>query len=166
MYESRRKSIGNKRVDLSDECRNAIIKAYGEFDNKFYAYDKKSVESRVFNNEDFGFYKITIESPLKDGEGKVVLKKGKPAPDASLRDTESVPLTEDIKEYFEREVLPYNSEAWIDESKTVVGYEIPFTRHFYKYVAPEKSEVIAERISAIELELVTSLKSLFKKDGE
>ena len=166
MYETRRKSIGNKRVDLSDECRSAIIKAYGEFDNKFYEYDKKSVESKVFNNEDFGFYKITVESPLKDEDGKIVLKKGKPAPDTSLRDTENVPLTENIQEYFEREVLPYNPEAWVDENKTVIGYEIPFTRHFYKYVAPEKSDVIAERISAIETDLMASLKSLFEKDGE
>ena len=166
MYETRRKSIGNKRVDLSDECRSAIIKAYGEFDNKFYEYDKKSVESKVFNNEDFGFYKITVESPLKDEDGKIVLKKGKPAPDTSLRDTENVPLTENIQEYFEREVLPYTPEAWDDDHNTAPGYEIPFTRHFYKYVAPEKSDVIAERISAIETDLMASLKSLFEKDGE
>jgi type I restriction enzyme M protein len=166
MYESRRKSIGNKRVDLADDCREAIITAYGEFTNKFYDHGTKSVESKVFNNEDFGFYKITVESPLKDEKGKIVLKKGKPTPDTSLRDTENVPLTENIREYFEREVLPYNPEAWIDENKTVVGYEIPFTRHFYNYVTPEKSDVIAERISAIEIDLMASLKSLFGKDGE
>lgn len=166
MYETRRKSIGNKRVDLSDECREAIVKAYGEFSNKYYEYGNKSVESKVFNNEDFGFHKITVESPLRDENGMPVLKKGKPVPDTLLRDTENVPLTEDIYEYFNREVLPYNSEAWIDEGKTVIGYEIPFTRHFYKYVAPEKSEAIAERISAIEVDLMASLKSLFGKDGE
>lgn len=166
MYEKRRKSIGNKRVDISEDCREAIVKAYGDFQNKFYQYDEKSVESKVFNNEDFGYYKITVESPLKDDDGKIVMKAKKPAPDPLKRDTENVPLTDDIKAYFQREVLPYNLEAWIDESKTVIGYEIPFTRHFYKYVAPEKSEVIAERISAIELELMASLKSLFGKDGE
>lgn len=166
MCEKRRKSIGNKRVDISEDCREAIVKAYGDFQNKFYQYDEKSVESKVFNNEDFGYYKITVESPLKDDDGKIVMKAKNPAPDPSKRDTENVPLTDDIKAYFQREVLPYNPEAWIDESKTVIGYEIPFTRHFYKYVAPEKSEVIAERISAIELELMASLKSLFGKDGE
>ncbi|MBB6402668.1 type I restriction enzyme M protein [Methanococcus maripaludis] len=166
MYEKRRKSIGNKRVDLSEDCRAAIVQAYGEFTDKFYDYGDKSVESKVFNNGDFGFYKITIESPLKDDKGKIVMKKGKPTPDTSKRDTENVPLTEDIEEYFEREVLPYNPEAWIDEKKTTIGYEIPFTRHFYKYVAPEKSDAIAERICTIEAELTGSLKSLFGKDGE
>jgi type I restriction enzyme M protein len=166
MYEKRRKSIGNKRVDLSEDCRAAIVQAYGEFTDKFYDYGDKSVESKVFNNEDFGFYKITIESPLLDEKGKIVMKKGKPAPDTSKRDTENVPLTDNIKNYFEREVLPYNPDAWVDESKTVIGYEIPFTRHFYKYVAPEKSDAIAERICVIEAELTGSLKSLFGKDGE
>jgi len=166
MYVKRRKSIGNKRVDLSTDCREAIVKAYGEFSDKYYDYGEKSVESKVFNNEDFGYYKITVESPLKDEKGKIVIKKGKPAPDTSKRDTENVPLTEDIEEYFKREVLPYNPEAWIDDKKTTIGYEIPFTRHFYKYVAPEKSDMVAERICVIEAELTGSLKSLFGKDGE
>ncbi|MBM7408743.1 type I restriction-modification system subunit M [Methanococcus maripaludis] len=166
MYEKRRKSIGNKRVDLSEDCRKVIVQAYGEFTDKYYDYGEKSVESKVFNNEDFGFYKITVESPLKDDNGKIVMKKGKSTPDTSKRDTENVPLTEDIEEYFKREVLPYNSEAWIDEKKTTIGYEIPFTRHFYKYVAPEQSDAIAERICTIEAELTGSLKSLFGKNGE
>ncbi len=166
MYEKRRKSIGNKRVDISEECREAIVTAFGEFDNKYYDIGEKSVESKVFRNEDFGYYKITVETPLKDEKGNTVIKNKKPVADTSKRDNESVPLTEDIKEYFNREVIPYNPEAWIDENKTVIGYEIPFTRHFYKYVAPEKSDVIAERISAIELDLMASLKSLFGKDGE
>jgi type I restriction enzyme M protein len=172
MYVKRKKAIGNKRVDLDDSCREAIVTAYGEFNNKLYDFGEQSVESKVFNNEDFGYYKITVESPQITETGKIIKKKGEPVADTSKRDTENVPIiigrdqVEVIKEYFEKEVLPYNLNAWVDENKTKIGYEIPFTRHFYKYVAPEKSEVIAERISAIENDLMASLKSLFEKDGE
>lgn len=85
--------------------------------------------------------------------------------DTSKRDFENVPLTEDIDSYFEREVKPYNPEAWIEKSKTKVGYEIPFTRYFYKYEAPEKAEVIAERIRNHEKEIMASLEKLFGKVG-
>lgn len=172
MYVKRRKSLGYKRVDLDDDCREAIVKAYGEFENKFYDYGMQSVESKVFNNEDFGFYKIVVESPQVDENGRIVLKKMQQVADSSKRDTENVPMIlgreqdEVIKKYFEKEVLPYNPNAWVDESKTKIGYEIPFTRHFYKYVAPEKSSVIVERISTIESDLMASLKSLFERDGE
>ena len=172
MYAKRKKGLGYKKVDLDDACREAIVNAYGEFENKFYDFGEQSVESKVFNNEDFGYYKITVESPQLDENGKVILKKKQPVADASKRDTENVPMIfgrdrdEVIKEYFEKEVLPYNPDVWIDESKTKIGYEIPFTRQFYKYVAPEKSEVIADRISAIESDLMASLKSLFERDGE
>lgn len=172
MYFKRRKSLGFKRVDLDDACRTAIIKAYGDFENKFYSYGEQSVESKVFNNEDFGYYKIVVESPQVDEDGKIILKKKQPVADASKRDTENVPMIlgkdqdEVIREYFEKEVLPYNPDAWVDENKTKIGYEIPFTRHFYKYVAPVKSEAIAERISTIENDLMASLKSLFEKGGE
>lgn len=173
MYEKRRKSIGNKRVDLSEFCREAIVKAFGDFANKLYEYDGVyKVESKVFNNEDFGYYKITVESPQIDEDGNKILKKGKPVIDTKKRDTENVPMIigreQDvvIEEYFEEEVLPYNPDAWLDQKKTKIGYEIPFTRHFYKYIAPEKSEDIATRISTLETELMASLKSLFNKDGE
>lgn len=160
MYEKRRKSIGSKRVDITEECRELIVQAYGEFMNKEYTLDDRRVESKILNNEDFGFHKVTVESPEKDEEGNIVLKKGKPKADTNLRDTEDIPLTEDIDEYFEREIKPFNSEAWIDKKKTKVGYEIPFTRLFYKYVAPEKSEVIAKRISEIEARIVKSFEAL------
>lgn len=173
MFEKRRKSIGNKRVDLTVECRNAIVKAFGDFTDKLHEYDgEKQVESKIFNNEDFGYYKIVIESPQVDEDGNKILKKGKPVADTKKRDTENVPMTigreqdEVIKEYFEKEVLPYNSDAWVDFNKTKIGYEIPFTRHFYKYVAPESSDIIAERISTLESDLMVSLKLLFGKDGE
>jgi type I restriction enzyme M protein len=97
--------------------------------------------SRIFRNEDFGYRTITVERPLRDRAANVVLggkgkKKGKPQPDASLRDTENVPLSEDVAAYFEREVKPHAPDAWIDESKTKVGYEIPFNRHFYVFEPP------------------------------
>ena len=171
-FEKRRKSLGYKRVDIDDVSRALIVQAFGEFDNQVYSEGDKIVESKVFNNEDFGYYKITVETPLYDESGKIVKKGGKKVADTSKRDSENVPMIfgrdkdEVIKEYFEKEVQPYNPDAWIDENKTKIGYEIPFTRHFYKYVAPEKSDDIAKRIVAIEQELMASLKSLFGNGGE
>lgn len=167
MYEKRRKSIGNKRVDIDDVSRDLIVKAYGEFENKSYSIGDKNLESKVFNNDDFGYYKIIVETPEYDENSKVVKKNGKKVVDTSKRDSESVTMIfgreqeEVIKEYFDKEVLPNNPDSWIDKNKTTIGYEIPFTRHFYKYVAPEKSAVIAKRIKIIEQELMTSLNSLF-----
>lgn len=166
MVVQRRKSIGNKRYDITDACREIIVKAYGEFQNKTYELDSKSLESKIIENVDFGFNKITIESPLRDEEGNIVKNGKKPVADTSRRDTENVPLTEDIDVYFNREVKPYDPDAWIDKSKTKVGYEIPFTRYFYKYIAPEKSEDIINRIFTLESEISDSLRKLFKKEGE
>ena len=160
MYEKRRKSIGSKRVDITEECREVIVQAYGEFINKEYTLDDRRVESKIMNNEDFGFYRVTVESPERDEEGNIILKKGKPKADAALRDTEDVPLSEDIDAYFKREIKSFNQDAWIDKKKTKVGYEIPFTRLFYKYEAPEKSEDIAKRISEIEARIVKSFEAL------
>jgi len=117
--------------------------------------------SKIFNNEDFGYSKITIERPLKDENGNLILKKGKVQPDASLRDTESVPLTEDINQYFNREVLPFVNDAWIDTKKTKVGYEIPFTRYFYKYTPPKPSCEIMAEIRSLEGELNGALEDIF-----
>lgn len=164
MCEARRKNIGNKRVDITDKYREIVVQAYGEFKNKTYDIDGKSCESKIFDNVDFGFNRIQIESPLYDENGNIVMKGKKVAPDASKRDYENVPLVEDIDSYFEREVKPYNSEAWIDKTKTKVGYEIPFTRYFYKYEAPESSDVIAERISIHEKDIMEALNRLFSKE--
>lgn len=160
MYEKRRKNIGSKRVDITEECREVIVKAYGEFLNKEYSLGDRRVESKIMNNEDFGYYKITIETPERDEEGNIILKKEKPKADTSLRDTEEIPLTEDINEYFKREIKPFNPDAWIDKKKTKIGYEIPFTRLFYKFETPEKSEDIAKRISAIEARIIKSFEAL------
>lgn len=164
MFEKRRKNIGNKRVDITEECREMIVKAYGEFQSHEYQLDNKTVESKIFDNADFGFTKVTVESPLRDENGEIILKKGKPTPDASLRDTEDIPLKENIQEYFEREVLPFNPDAWMDRKKDKVGFEIPFTRLFYKYIAPEPSEVIAERIKQLEESIVANFEALSGKD--
>ena len=116
-------------------------------------------KSKIFNNEDFGFNRIQIETPLYDENGKIVTKgkKNLPVPDTSKRDYENIPLEEDIDSYFTREVKPYNAAAWIDKSKTKVGYEIPFTRYFYKYQAPRSSDEIAEIISSQEASITASL---------
>ena len=132
-YEPRRKSIGTKRNDITDLCRALIVRAYGEFQDGVVYGEKDGVycQSRIFNTEEFGYYKIVVERPERDEQGNIVTKHGKPVADSSLRDTENVPMTEDIDEYFRREVLPYAPDAWIDEKKTRVGYEIPMTRYFY-----------------------------------
>ena len=165
-FEPRRKSIGTKRNDITERCRNLIVQAYGEFRNDAVYGDKAGVycQSKIFDAETFGYNKITVERPLKDEAGKPVLKKGKPVADPTLRDTENVPLTEDIDAYFAREVLPYAPDAWIDTTKTKVGYEIPMTRYFYEYQAPEPSEAILERITKLEAEIAESLNALFHKE--
>ncbi len=166
-FEPRRKSIGTKRNDITERCRNLIVRAYGEFRNDAVYGDKAGVccQSKIFDAETFGYNKITVERPLKDEAGRPVLKKGKPVADPALRDTENVPLTEDIDAYFAREVLPYAPDAWIDRTKTKVGYEIPMTRYFYEYQAPEPSEAILERITKLEAEIAESLNALFHKEG-
>ncbi|WP_303824143.1 class I SAM-dependent DNA methyltransferase [Ruminococcus flavefaciens] len=276
--EQRRKSIGFKRYDVTDLCRELIVKAYGEFRNDEIYGDKNGVycHSRIFDNEEFGYNKIVVERPtrykytitrdaiehvinlinehrsapkyesmhslvgealslmsildsdnpdtvrddtdkllyegavaLTEMEGKEFMSlselenafdnskhitdkkkrswkyfekltgisafmrsvcpeaeiyhdsKGKPVADASKRDTENVPLMEDIDEYFVREVLPYAPDAWIDTKKTKVGYEIPMTRYFYEYQAPEKVEDIMSRLHGIEADIQASLDALF-----
>jgi len=165
-YEARRKSIGTKRNDITDLCRELIVKAYGNFEEGIYG-DKNGIycESKIFESVEFGYNKIVVERPLRDENGNIVLKKGKPIADASLRDTENVPLDEDIDTYFAREVLPYAEDAWIDKSKTKVGYEIPMTRYFYEYQKPQASDEILSRIIGLEDEIATSLKSLFGKEN-
>lgn len=153
LYEKRRKALGNKRNDIPESAIAEITRLYGEF--------IETEISKIFDNEDFGYTKITVERPLRDENGELILKKGKKQPDSSLRDTESVPLKEDINEYFKREVLPFAPDAWINEKKSVVGYEIPFTRYFYKYEAPKPSAEIMAEILELEKELDGSLAEVF-----
>ena len=153
LFEKRRKALGNKRNDIPESAIAEITRLYGDF--------RESDISKIFDNEDFGYTKITVERPLCDESGEPILKKGKKQPDSSLRDTESVPLKEDIDEYFSREVLPFAPDAWIDAKKSTVGYEIPFTRYFYKYEAPKPSAEIMAEILELEKELDGSLAEVF-----
>ena len=166
-FEPRRKSIGTKRNDITDACRELIVTAYGEFANGKVYGDKNGIycESKVFESVEFGYNKIVVERPQRDEAGNIILKRGKPVPDTSLRDTENVPLVQDIDAYFAREVLPYAPDAWIDHSKTKVGYEIPMTRYFYEYQAPEAVEDIVARITALEQDISARLAELFHKEG-
>ncbi|MGN6543527.1 MAG: N-6 DNA methylase, partial [Aureliella sp.] len=146
-WQKMRKSLGSKRKELSPEHIEEITSIFG----KCRKLTKDGVPiSRIFKNEDFGYRTITVERPLRDESGQIVKgtkgkQKGKPLPDPSLRDTENVPLSEDVQTYFEREVLPHAPDAWIDHEKTKVGYEIPFNRHFYVFKPPrELVEIDAE----------------------
>ncbi|EKI4599581.1 type I restriction-modification system subunit M [Staphylococcus pseudintermedius] len=167
MYEKRHKNIGEKRVDISKACREMIVQAYGEFKNKEYYLGDKTVESKIFENESFGFTRVTIERPKRDEKGNIIYNKsGSKTADNNLRDTEDIPLAEDIEKYFEREILPFNPDAWMDRKKDKIGYEIPFTRLFYKFAPPEASEVIAQRIKKLEESIVANFQALSGKDVE
>ncbi len=148
MWQKMRKSLGSKRKELSDAHIDRITRLFGDFVEAHE--DDGTPISRIFDNEEFGYHSITVERPLRDEDGNVVLglkgkQKGKPQPDSALRDTENVPLTDDVGEYFKREVLPHAPDAWIDPEKTKVGYEIPFNRHFYVFKPPRPlAEIDAE----------------------
>ena len=160
-YIKRRKNIGNKRVDLDDNCIELILKAYQDFDNKEYSQDNLKVESKVFDNSYFGYTTVTVETAQKDENGKYVLKKGNKVPVKGATDTETIPLDEDIKEFFNKNVLPYNPDAYMDRSKDKIGYEIPFTRIFYKFVEPKSSDEIFKEIKELEKEEMELMKELF-----
>lgn len=149
-FEKMRKSLGSKRNLISDENRAQIV--------SLYAMREPNENYMDFENDDFGYRKITIERPLYDEKGKPITdKKGNIKADASLRDAETVPLKEDIHEYFKREVLPHIPDAWIDESKTKIGYEIPFTRYFYKFTPLRISSEIMKEIKTLEERIASNL---------
>lgn len=164
-FEKRRKNIGNKRVDLSSNCIDLIVNAYNDFSNDTYQNGDLSVESKVFDNDYFGYTKVTVLTPILDENGQPILKKGKPQPDKTKTDTESIPLNEDIDEFIKKNVLPYNEFAYLDRKKDKIGYEIPFTRLFYKFVPPTPSEDIFAEIKALEEEETTLMKELFSKEN-
>lgn len=152
-YKKMSKSLGNKRHEISPDQIDEIVKLYGNFKSGKYC--------KIFDNEDFGYSQITVERPLKDENGKVVTdNKGNPKPDTSLRDTENIPLKDDIQKYFEREVLPHVPDAWIDENKTKVGYEINFTKYFYEYRPLRSLEEITKDILELEKESEGLLKEI------
>ncbi len=149
-FVKRRKPLGNKRNEFTAECIALIAKAYNEFAEGVYEDGALVVESKIKANEDFKYSKVVVEQPVCDESGKPILKRGKPTADSSKRDTESIPWTEEIEAYMERNVYPYAPYAWIDEKKTKIGYEIPFTREFYKYVAPRSSADIFAHLEELD----------------
>lgn len=153
LFEKRRKALGNKKNDIPENAIEEITRVYGDF--------RENEISKIYDNADFGYTKITVERPLLDEDGNPILKKNKPQADSSLRDTENVPLKEDIDEYFKREVLPFVPDAWVDTKKSKIGYEIPFTRYFYEYEIPKPSEEIMAEIMGLETELSGSLEEVF-----
>lgn len=192
-WQKMRKSLGSKRKEMSDAHIATVTRLFGDFteaelvtvlnaegkqigehlvtpaDSAPQASEggklKRVPISRIFKNEDFGYTTITVERPLRDEAGTVMLgvkgkQKGKPQPDSALRDTENVPLAEDIQTYFERNVLPHASDAWIDEEKSKVGYEIPFSRHFYVFESPRSLHAIDEELKAVSANIMKMLEEL------
>ena len=192
-WQKMRKSLGSKRKELSDAHIADITRLFGDFVEAEQAIvlDAAGKElgrqillfgdaeptppaggklrrvpiSRVFRNEEFGYTTLTVERPLRDAAGKLVLgergkQKGKPQPDSALRDTENVPLLEDIDAYFAREVLPHAPDAWIDHDKSRVGYEIPFNRHFYVFEPPRSLHEIDEELKGVAARIMTMLEGL------
>ena len=162
-WEKMSRSLGNKRKQIPENGETKgisfITKLYGDF--------QAGELVKIFPREFFGYWRVTVEQPLRDEAGKILKSGGKPKPDSNLRDYENIPfLKEDgqgnlvpqtIGEYFDREVLPHVPDAWIDETKTKTGYEINFTKYFYEFkplrsLAEIRSEILALEISSIELE--------------
>jgi type I restriction enzyme M protein len=161
-WQKMRKSLGSKRKELSAEHIDEITRIFGNF--RKLTKDGVPI-SRIFKNEEFGYRTITVERPLRDAAGKVVVatkgkRKGQPEPDANLRDTENVPLSEDVETYFQREVLPHAPDAWIDHEKTKVGYEIPFNRHFYVFKPPRDLAEIDAELKVVTDRILTMIQGL------
>ena len=159
MWQKMRKSLGSKRREMAESHIEDVTKLFGDAEE--VTRDGVPI-SRIFRNEEFGYRTITVERPQRDEAGNVVLGakgklKGKPVADADLRDTENVPLIEEVEAYFEREVKPHAPDAWIDEEKTKVGYEIPFNRHFYVFTPPRQLEEIDAELKEVSARIVAML---------
>ena len=164
MYAKMKKTLGQKRQYLTDDHISQLVDLYSKYED--------AENCKIFNNEDFGYRKITVDRPKRDENGEVVTKKnGSPEPDKDLRDFERVPLSEDIHEYFEREVKPHVPDAWINETVVdhkddkvgKVGYEIPFTKHFYEYKPLRSVEEIDKDIQELEKESEGLLRDILDK---
>jgi type I restriction enzyme M protein len=162
MWQKMRKSLGSKRKEISAAHIEDITRLFGDFEE--VTRDGTPI-SKIFRNDAFGYRTITVERPERDADGNVVLAtkgraKGKPVPDASLRDTENVPLGEDVETYFAREVKPHAPDAWIDHEKTKVGYEIPFNRHFYVFTPPRPLAEIDAELKTVTDRILTMIAGL------
>ncbi|WP_459212765.1 type I restriction-modification system subunit M [Aquimarina rhabdastrellae] len=150
-----KKSLGNKRNEITKDHISKLLNLYQSFED--------GEHSKIFNNDDFGYYQLTIEQPKVDEAGKsIVDKKGQPKADPKKRDTENVSLTEDVENYFEQEVKPHVPNAWIAFDKTRIGYEINFTKYFYNYKPLRLSSEIKTEIKVLESDIAKLLKDLFK----
>jgi type I restriction enzyme M protein len=154
-YRKMRKSLGSKRNELITQHIEAIQEMYFAFEENEY--------SKIFDNEDFGFYQITVHQPEKDEKGNIIKdSKGKPKSDSNLKDTENVPMKENIAEYFKREVLPFAPDAWYEKTKMKVGFEIAFNKYFYQYEPLRPLSEIANDILKIEQETDGLLKEIIE----
>lgn len=152
-FQKMRKSLGSKRNELTTKHVEAIQEMYFDFEENEY--------SKIFDNEDFGFYQITVHQPEKDENGKIITdSKGKPKSDSSLKDIENVPMKDSIADYFKKEVLPFASDAWYDKTKMKVGYEIAFNKYFYQYEGLRSLKDIAGDILLLEQETDGLLKEI------
>jgi type I restriction enzyme M protein len=152
-----RKNLGAKGREVGADDRERILKLYDDF--------AETEHSKILEATEFGYWTITVERPVVDDNGRVVTDtKGRPKPDTKLRDTENVPFTYPggIDAYVKSEVLPYVPDAWIDEKKTKVGYEIPFTRHFYTYVPPRPLAEIDADLDAQVAKILALLREVEK----
>ena len=162
-----RKNLGAKSREIREADRDRIVRIYSAFDEQD---DGDAEYSKVFSTRAFGYYSITVERPFRDEHDEPVIaqkgkNKGQPQPDSKLRDTESIPFDLDptvpseatIETYFETEIQPYVADAWIDHTKTKVGYEIPFARHFYKYVPPRPLAEIDADLDKVAGEIIDLL---------
>jgi len=159
-YVKMLRSLGNKRKEIGD-VESGKADQIGFITNLYFDFAENEY-CKIFDNEDFGYSRITVERPLRDENGEFVLKKGKVQADANLRDAENVPLKEDVEEYFKREVLPHVADAWIDHSKTKVGYEINFTKYFYQYKPLRSLAEIRDDILALEAETDGMIKAVIQ----
>lgn len=148
-----KKSLGNKRNEITSQHIAQLLELYTSF--------KESTHSKIFDNQYFGYYQLTVEQPLRDSKGRITLdKSGNPKPDSKKRDSESVPLTEDVATYFEKEVLPHVPDAWIDYDKTRIGYELNFTKYFYEYKPLRAASAVKTEIVELESSITNLLKDL------
>ncbi len=159
-YSKMLRSLGNKRKEIHEQAIKRITEVYAE--------GKEGAYSKIFDNDDFGYRRITVERPKRNANGEIIKDKkarlpdgqGNPLPDADLRDFENVPLKENVEKYFKREVLPHLPDAWIDHSKTKIGYEINLTKYFYQYKPLRSLQEIRKDILALEEETLNSIKEI------
>ena len=147
-----KKSLGNKRKEISDDGRGRLLEIFNSLDESEF--------SKVYPNEFFGYTKVTVEQPMITNGEVMTDRQGNPKPDSKKRDNERIPLSEDIEDYFEREVKPHLPESWMDISKNKVGYEINFTKYFYKHKPLRSLEEISEDLLKLDLETEGLMKEI------